>query len=253
MNPTARQIFGQRAAFYATRSIHKDTAVLDRLVELAQPRSDMLVLDVATGTGHTAFALAPHVRKVIATDITPEMLEEVRKLNDERRMPNVESWMADAHELPFEDEAFDIVTCRRAAHHFTDIVRALRAMKRVLKAGGRLVIDDRSVPEDNFVDATMNRLDWLHDHSHVREYRASEWERMLVETGFAVEVIEPYAKHRPLSSLTEKADPEDAAEIRRIVAWLTDSQCAAMSVAQKDGETYTNHWYVMIAGVKRKK
>ncbi|HKZ85688.1 MAG TPA: hypothetical protein VJ793_18785 [Anaerolineae bacterium] len=68
MTPTDRQVFGQRAAIYASSAAHKDKAVLDRVVELARPWPDALILDVATGTGHTALALAPHVRWVIATE-----------------------------------------------------------------------------------------------------------------------------------------------------------------------------------------
>ena len=251
MTQTAQQIFGERAAWYTTSAAHTDKAVLDRVVALAQPRPGALALDVATGAGHTAFALAPHVGQVIATDITPEMLAEGRKLRTERGVTNVEFREADVANLPFDDETFDRVTCRRAAHHFLDIARALREMRRVLKRNGRLVIDDRSVPEDDFVDATMNRLDWLHDESHVREYRANEWKRMLSEAGFAVEAIERYTKHRPLSSLTANVGPDNVARIHAIIASLSDAQRAALNVVEKDGEIYTNHWYVMVVGVKR--
>ncbi len=251
MTQSAQQIFGARAAWYTTSAAHTDQAVLDRVAELAQPRPGALALDVATGAGHMAFVLAPRVRRVIATDITPEMLAEGRKLKAERGVANVEFREADVADLPFGDEAFDIVTCRRAAHHFPDIARALREMRRVLKRTGRLVVDDRSVPEDDFIDATMNTLDWLHDESHVREYRASEWERMLSEAGFAVEAIEPYTRRRALSSLTANVEPGNAARIHAVVASLNDSQRAAMNVAEKDGEIYTNHWYVMVVGMKR--
>jgi ubiquinone/menaquinone biosynthesis C-methylase UbiE len=251
MPPTAQQVFGQRAAFYTTSPIHKDKAVLDRVVELSRPWPGAIALDVATGTGHTAFALAPHVRQVIATDITPEMLIEGERTNEELRMQNVEFRMADVHALSFEDGMFDIVTCRRAAHHFTDIMLAMHEMRRVLKPGGRLVVDDRSVPGDDFVDETMNRLDWLHDESHVREYRPSEWGRMLVDTGFVVEVIEPYTRHRPLSSLTANAGQENAAEIQSVIASLDAQQRAALNVVEQGGEVYMNHWYVMVVGVRR--
>lgn len=183
MTVQPQTVFAQRAAFYTTSAIHKDKAVLDRLVELACVQPTDRVLDVATGTGHTAFAFAPHVREVIATDLTPEMLAEGEKLKAECGMQNVEFRIADAHDLPFDDASFDVVTCRRAAHHFADIRRALREMMRVLKPGGRLVIDDRSVPEDDFVDATLNRLAWLHDHSHVRQYRPGEWRSKMQEAG----------------------------------------------------------------------
>jgi ubiquinone/menaquinone biosynthesis C-methylase UbiE len=250
MTVLPQTVFAQRAAFYTTSAVHKDKAVLDRLVELAHVRPADRVLDVATGTGHTAFAFAQQAREVIATDITPEMILEGRKMKDEGGISNVQFQLADAHDLPFENESFDVVTCRRAAHHFLEIRRALREMRRVLRPGGRLVIDDRSVPEDDFVDAALNRLDWLHDHSHVRQYRPSEWRSMMHDARCTVEALEPYTKQRPLSAFTNGVEPESIAEIERIVAGLNVAQRAALNVAEADGEIYLNHWYVMVVGVK---
>jgi hypothetical protein len=90
-------------------------------------------------------------------------------------------------------------------------------MKRVLRAGGQLVVDDRSVPEDDFVDERMNELDRLHDESHVRQYRPSEWERMLEACGFAVESVEPYIKHRPLTSLTDGVSTDNVKRIHTLL------------------------------------
>ena len=75
---------------------------------------------------------------------------------------------------------------------------------------------------------------------------------MLLAAGFVVGTIEPYTRHRPLSALTEKAEPADAAEIEALVAGLNEAQRAAMNVVEKDGETYMNHWFVMIAATKVK-
>jgi len=75
----AKRIFGQRASRYTTSAAHTDPQVLARVVELASPQRDWLVLDVATGTGHTAFALAGHVRAVIGIDLTVKMLEESKR------------------------------------------------------------------------------------------------------------------------------------------------------------------------------
>ena len=217
---------------------------------MAAPDRQMLALDVGTGTGHTAFAVSTHVARVIAADITPEMLAEASQLKREQEIVNVELCMANVMALPFDDRTLNIVTCRRAAHHFSPIGQALSEMSRVLKAGGRLVIDDRSVPEDEFVDAMMNRLDVLHGASHVREYRPREWGEILAGPGLTVENIEPYTRHRPLSSLTKDVSPDKVAQIRAIIASLNEAQRTAMNVVEKDGETWCNHWFVMAVAVK---
>lgn len=243
----AKQIFGKRAGFYTNSAVHTDEQVLSRVVELAQPQPVWHALDIATGTGHTAFALAPHVKRVVGVDITPEMLAEAEKLAIQKGITNVEFELADVHDLPFEDATFDLVTARRAPHHFSDISRAIDEIKRVLRAGGRLVIDDRSVPEDDFIDQTMNQLDWLHDESHVRQYRPSEWERMLTDAGFSIETVGPYTKHRPISSLTYGVSEHNVAEIHRILDSFSDEQRDAFDLREKEGELHLTHWYVMVA------
>ena len=246
----AKRIFGERAARYTTSAAHTDPQVLARVVELAAPRVDWLALDVATGTAHTAFALAGHVRGVVGIDLTPQMLAESRRLGAARGISNVAFGLADVHDLPFPPETFDLITCRRAAHHFSRIGQALREMHRVLRVGGRLVIDDRSVPEDGFVDECMNRLDRYHDESHVREYRPSEWQQLLEDRGFAVEAVEVYVKHRPLTAFTEDVSPENVRGIYEVLNGLTADQQTALNLREVDGQPHLNHWYVTIAGTK---
>ena len=244
---SAPRVFGERAAFYATSAAHTDPQVLARVVELAALQADWLALDVATGTGHTAFALAPHVARVVGTDLTPEMLAEAERLAYDRGIGNVRLCLADVHTLPFDMGTFQVVTCRRAAHHFLDIRLALQEIKRVMRDRARLVIDDRSVPEDDFVDECMNELDRLHDESHVRQYRPSAWQRMLEEVGFIVESVEPYARLRPLTSLTDSISAENAQKIRAIIGQLDAEQRKKMNVVELEGQPYLNHWYVILS------
>ncbi len=244
------RIFGERASYYTTSAAHTDPQVLARVVELAAPQPDWLALDIAAGAGHTSFALAAHVRVVIGMDLTPEMLAEARHLQTARAIPNVAFAVADVHDLPFGSGAFHLVTCRRAAHHFSQIGQALTEMHRVLGRGGRLVIDDRSVPEDDFVDGCMNRLDRYHDASHVRQYRLSEWRRLLEGHGFTVEAVEGYVKHRPLTALTVGVSPGNVRKIHEVLGGLTPDQRTAMDLRVVDGDVHLNHWYVMLASTK---
>jgi ubiquinone/menaquinone biosynthesis C-methylase UbiE len=243
----AKKIFGERAESYTTSAAHADEQVLAQIVELARPQPAWTALDIATGTGHTALAIAPHVASVIGFDLTPEMLVQADKLRAARGIANVSFREGDVHALPFPDASFDLVTSRRAPHHFSNIKAALSEMKRVLRPGGRLVIDDRSVPEDDFVDACMNELDWYHDESHVRQYRPSEWRTMLEEAGFVVESAELYTKHRPLTSLTKDVREENVQKIYARLESLNEQQRQVLNLAEVNGEPYINHWYVLIA------
>lgn len=246
----AKKIFGERAAHYTTSAPHTDQQLLARVVALSAPEPHWSALDIATGTGHTALALAPHVASVIGVDLTPEMLAEAEQLRSARAITNVSFRIADAHALPFADSNFDLVACRLAAHHFSNIAQALGEMKRVLRAGGRLVINDRSVPEDDFVDACMNELDWYHDESHIRQYRPSEWQQMLEEAGFVVETVEAYTKHRPLTSLTGGVDEENVRKIYALLDRLNAEQKEALNLREVNGDLHINHWYVMISAAK---
>lgn len=244
---TAKRVFAERAAFYTTSTVHADPSGLAKLVNLAAPQPEWIALDIATGTGHTALALAPHVARVVGIDLTPEMLAEAEQLRAARGAANVTFRLGDVHHLPFEDASLDLVTCRRAAHHFSDIALALREIRRVLRPGGRVVIDDRSVAEDDFVDRCMNQLDRYHDESHVREYRPSEWQRMLLASGLVVESIETFTRHRPLSALTDGVCPENVAAIHRLLDGLTAEQRTALHFVTVNGQPHLDHWYVLIA------
>lgn len=251
----ARAVFSARADLYVSSASHLDPQVLNWLVEMAQPQPGWRMLDVATGAGHTAFAFAPYVAEIIGIDLTPRMLVEAEKLAMQQGVDNVRFVEADIHELPFDDETFDdeqfdLITCRRGAHHFSDIQEALAEMVRMLKPRGLLLIDDRCVPEDDFVDSIMNRLDWLHDESHVREYRPSQWQTMLDAAGCRLLTLQTYVRHRPLSSLTERVSPQNVAQIHGILSSLSPGQRQKLALVEKDGELVSNHWYVILAAQK---
>ena len=129
--------FGAHAEAYATSIVHAKGASLKRLVELVKPQSEWLVLDVATGAGHTAAAFAPHVAHVIASDLTQAMLAQAQALARRKGLANMETARADAEALPFPAQRFDLVTTRIAPHHFFNIDAFLAETWRVLKPGGR--------------------------------------------------------------------------------------------------------------------
>ncbi|MGE5415747.1 MAG: class I SAM-dependent methyltransferase [Acidobacteriota bacterium] len=179
--------FGQTAANYRKSAIHGNAEKLAHMVSLLEPKSHFSGLDIATGAGHTALALAPMVNRVAAIDITEQMLAQARAEAAARCLANIDFIIDDVHNISFTDNSFDVVTCRYAAHHFSDICSAINEMSRVLKPGGQLYILDCTVVGDEETQAVVNQAEILRDNSHICLYSENAWGKMLSKAGFRVE------------------------------------------------------------------
>jgi ubiquinone/menaquinone biosynthesis C-methylase UbiE len=233
-NQLIQRQFGAHAEQYATSTVHARGASLARLVELTQPRQDWIVLDVSTGAGHTALTFAPRVARVIAVDLTPQMLDTARRLAHERGITNIEFKPADAHALPFDDHMFDLVTNRIALHHYTDARQAIAEMARVCKQGGIVALTDNVVPPDKVAAGYINHLEQMRDPSHHWAYPLVRLESMFADAGLQVERSETLTKDLEFEPWADRmgASPELKAKLRQrlddapdsVRAWLTPRQ-----------------------------
>lgn len=116
----------------------------DRIVERAAPRAQDRVVDVGSGTGLLTLALAEHVDRICAVDISPAMSEYLAAKAQSAGYENVEAITASAVSLPLVDESAELVVSNYCFHHLSDPDkrRALREVARVLTPGGRLVFAD---------------------------------------------------------------------------------------------------------------
>lgn len=160
--------FGVSAHDYATSDIHARGESLDLLEEWVHPQPHWRALDVATGAGHTALLFASQVNSVIATDITDPMLAQASKLAASQGKSNIETRYAEAESLPFDDQSFELVSCRLARHHFSHPQTALTEMARVLNPGGTIAFTDNVTVEDSRAAEVYNRFERIRDPSHHR-------------------------------------------------------------------------------------
>jgi ubiquinone/menaquinone biosynthesis C-methylase UbiE len=145
-----------------------------------------VVLDVAAGTGHLGRAIAPHVQRVVAVDLTPAMIAEGRREASGAGLGNIVFEQGRAENLPYTDHSFDMVVTRLSLHHFADPRPAVLEMTRVCKPGGQVGIMDMTSPDEAATAAAYNRIERLRDPSHTRCLTRDELCRRLEEAGLKI-------------------------------------------------------------------
>ncbi|MCW3060866.1 MAG: Methylase involved in ubiquinone/menaquinone biosynthesis [Capsulimonas sp.] len=253
---SAKEQFDKQAAHYNAQWNTWSEETLSWILAHSGYQPTDKVLDIATGTGFTALAFAPHVAEVIGSDVSTGMLDQARKQAEEREITNATFTEAPAEALPFLDATFDIVTSRIAPHHFLDIQKFAAETARVLKPGGRLVLVDTSVPDGDIEAADwQNAVEVLRDPSHVRNYTPSEWRAIWEDAGLTVETIGDTGGGItiPLSDWIFKAGctPEQAQQVRDQFANAPANVKAIYQIVeQANGETVFTWRRVAVRAVK---
>ena len=258
-NPAQRDSatqFTDMASRYAVSVPHSTGDSLQILGRFAEGRRYRAALDVATGPGFTAFKVAPLCQSVIASDPAQGMLEQVESLAGQRGIENVSTRLAYAEDLPFEDSAFDLVTCRTAPHHFKDLALSLREMHRVLEPGGVLLLVDTVTPEDPSLAAWQNEMEARRDTTHVRDRSPSEWRQLIEDAGLQIDEEAMTTVDMDLDSwLDRSGTPDDEAALLR-EEWRNAPEHVKRAfliqpVEGANGESHTFSWPVYVCRAHR--
>jgi demethylmenaquinone methyltransferase/2-methoxy-6-polyprenyl-1,4-benzoquinol methylase len=131
-----------------------------RVVALADVKAGDRALDLCSGTGDIAFALANRGAEVTGLDFSEKMLEvaQIRLQNLKFKTQNFKLMQGDAQQLPFPDNSFDAVTMGYGLRNLGSWEAGLREMIRVAKPGGRIVVLDFGKP----ANALWRSLYFLH-------------------------------------------------------------------------------------------
>jgi demethylmenaquinone methyltransferase / 2-methoxy-6-polyprenyl-1,4-benzoquinol methylase len=120
-----------------------------RVVQLAQIKTGDRALDLCCGTGDISFALAQRGAETTGLDFSPQMLEvaaQRQSANAKFKTENLKFLQGDAQQLPFAENAFDIVTVGYGLRNLTSWERGLDEMFRVARPGARLIVLDFGKP-----------------------------------------------------------------------------------------------------------
>jgi SAM-dependent methyltransferase len=199
--------FGAEAAAFASSPLHRDPERLARLVALARPRRGERGLDVACGPGIVAGALAAEGVDMTGVDLTPAMLRQCPP-GDVLRV------CAAADRLPFANRGFDLAVCRNALHHFEDAAPIMADVVRVLKPGGRLVVEDMIAAEDLRERDAQEVIERLRDRAHARTLPRSEVLALVAAAGLRLEHEEPRPLAIDFDEWIDRPNPSPAARER---------------------------------------
>ena len=217
--------FARTAERVAARQDDGAARLAAEVRDFVQAEGDERALDVGTGAGALAFALAPLVREVVGLDRVPELLELARA----RARPNTEFVEGDGTALPFPDASFDLAGTLRTLHHVAQPERIVAELARVTRPGGHVLVVDQLAPDDAAA-AALHEFETARDPSHTRLLTDGELRELFAANGLAV--------------VRERREEEK----RDLTAYLDLAGCEgerrARAEALADGDTR-----VLVAGV----
>ena len=181
---TQKRFWTVFAPFYDV-AVAPASGIRDEVVRFAGAPEGAKILDVATGTGKQAFAFAKRGYAVTGIDLSEAMLKIAGKKN---RYKNLKLQIADASNLPFEANSFDVSSISFALHEMPLSVResVLREMVRVTKPDGTIVIIDFDLPKNRVGRFLIYNFVKSFEGEHYVKFMKSPLRASIEQAGIAI-------------------------------------------------------------------
>jgi len=242
-----RDPFTRQAAPFSTAAEIRDDEALHRIVTMAHAGPTDTVLDVACGPGLLACAFARVAKHVTGIDVTPAMLEQARVNQRRLGLENLTWHEGEVPPLPYADATFSVVSTRFAFHHLPDPLPVLEEMRRVCRAGGRIVVvDSAPAPE---TAAAFNCMERLRDPSHVRALTPDELVGLFARAGLPEPTVRRDEPAYELESLLARSFPAqgDADRIRRMFRESLETDMLGVRAVERSGKIYFSFPVIALA------
>jgi ubiquinone/menaquinone biosynthesis C-methylase UbiE len=228
--------FARTAERVAARQDLRATRLAEEVRDFVRPTGDERALDVGTGAGALAIALAPFVREVVGLDPVPELLELAR----ERGAANTGFVDGDGTALPFPDGHFDLTGTHRTLHHVARPDLVVAELARVTRPGGRVLVVDQLAPDDPAEAALLHEFETVRDPSHEHLLSDAELRELFAANGLDLLRELRQEEHRELAAYLDLAGCEGG---RRAQAEALAATNASLLVASVGWYLLVRSWY----------
>lgn len=247
---TVQREFARQAESFAASATLGAAELTERLAATLGDERLGRILDVACGPGVLSPALSPRAEQVVSVDLTAEVLRLAQRRCREGALDNVCFARSLVEQLPFPGGCFDAAALRLAVHHFDRPEEALRAVRRVLRPGGRLALLDVLTSPDPPTAALHNAIERLRDPSHHELHPRDRLLELVREAGFRIESCETWRKPREVRDWAGiVADPVRTDSLELVLRALSRAGVSAgIDLSEVDGAlwmTYT--WCLLVA------
>ena len=155
----AKDFFNEVAPEWETiRKNYYDESIKNKLINLNILKKNMSLIDLGAGDGYISRAVAKLVKKVVAVDISGEMLKQLKKKAQEEGIRNIETSETDGQDIPVKDSSIDVVCANMYLHHIEEPGIAIKEMYRVIKPGGIVFLADFNQHSDRELKEKMHDI-----------------------------------------------------------------------------------------------
>ena len=227
---------------WATRSEY-----LKLVVEAGQFQKTDRVLDVGTGTGIIAHAVAPLVESVSAIDICPDMLKKART----QELSNTEYKIGDAYNIPYNENTFDKLTARMVFHHLViNTQSAMNECCRVIKNGGMMILSE-GVPPSQHVEPFYTEMFKLKEDRIT--FFETDLEQLLIKAGFKkIKKVIHFSRGSSIRNWLQNSNlPQSIQDqIFKMHLDLDEQGKKDYNMVVKDNDCFIDMKFVILTGIK---
>jgi ubiquinone/menaquinone biosynthesis C-methylase UbiE len=225
--------FSRTADRFAAKQDARAAELAERVRAFVRPRGDERALDVGTGAGALALALAPIVREAVGVDPNRDLLARARERA--KGVPNVEFVEGDGERLPFPDFSFDLAGTLRTLHHVHRPELVVAELARVTRLRGRILVADQLAPVDPLAAVALDRFERARDPGHTRLLPEIDLRQLFEANGLVLVRERRDVERRPLEAYFELADCTGEARDRAL----------ELAPEGPDAYTATVGWYLL--------